>query len=290
MFGINLFRTNLFRINLFHFNLVRHVKIAATVMFVYFVTSFVLTVNADTYSNFLGMEFVTVPAGSFKMGAASEKMDVKFDELPQHKVDISSFQFMTTETTLAMYKQYIVESSSVKIVTDDFMNANSHGNDAPVVFVSWNDVRKFLHWLNKNKPKSDTGTYRLPTEAEWEYACRAGKNDLYCGSNTASEVAWYSSKSIVYQQPVAKKKPNAFGLYDMSGNAREWVSDCYHADYVNAPSDGRTWSEGCQSKKRLLRGGSWNEEKAGSRVTDRIAVRVSSHSPTIGFRAVRETP
>ena len=224
------------------------------------------------------------------MGAETQKLNVKFDELPQHKVDVAAFQIMTTEVTLAQFKRYIVESSNIKILEDDFMDANAHDNNAPVVFVSWNDVRNFLHWLNNNKPASDPGIYMLPTEAEWEYACRAGTNDLYCGSDTASEVAWYASKTLAYQQPVAQKKGNAFGLYDMSGNVREWVEDCYHANYEYAPIDGGAWEKDCQSSKRILRGGSWREEKQAARATDRLAVRVSSRSPTIGFRAVRKIP
>jgi len=275
---------------LFHLKLIRSIGMALAAIVASIVFSATQIVHAGEFSNFLGMKFVSVPAGSFKMGSATEKLGVKFDELPQHVVRVSAFQVMTTEVTLSQYKRYIIESSNVKILNDNFINANAHGNNAPVVFVSWNDVRNFIFWLNNNKPASDQGTYMLPTEAEWEYACRAGKNDLYCGSSTASEVAWYASKTIAYQQPVAKKKANVFGLYDMSGNVREWVQDCYHANYENAPADDRAWEKDCLSSKRVLRGGSWREEKTGARVTDRLAVNVSSHSPTIGFRVVRKVP
>lgn len=275
---------------MFRLKLIRSIGMALATILVFIVFSATQVVHAGEFSNFLGMKFVSVPAGSFKMGSATEKLGVKFDELPQHEVTVSSFQIMTTEVTLAQYKRYIIESSNIKILDDDFMNANAHDNNAPVVFVSWNDVRNFLFWLNKNKPVSDPGNYMLPTEAEWEYACSAGKNDLYCGSSMASEVAWYASKTVAYQQPVAQKKANAFGLYDMSGNVREWVRDCYHANYENAPTDGRAWEKKCQSSKRVLRGGSWREEKTAARVTDRLAVKVSSRSPTIGFRAVRKVP
>lgn len=275
---------------MFRLKLIRSIGKTLAAILVSIVYSAPQIVYAEEYSNFFGMRFVSVPAGSFKMGSATEKLGVKFDEMPQHKVSVSSFQIMTTEVTLAQFKRYIIESSKINILDDDFMNANGHDNNAPVVFVSWNDVRTFLHFLNKNKPSSDRGTYRLPTEAEWEYACRAGHNNLYCGSSTASEVAWYDSKTIAYQQVVAQKKANAFGLYDMSGNVREWVQDCYHANYENAPIDDSVWDKDCQSSKRVLRGGSWREEKTAARVTDRLAVKVSSRSPTIGFRAVREVP
>ena len=271
------------------FILIRRIGVVLTPAIMLLMYVAMQTVSAAEFSNSLGMTFVPIPAGSYKMGAASEKPGVKFDELPQHTVKISSFQMMTTEVTVAQYKRYIIESSRINLLSDQFMEANSHGDNAPVVFVSRNDIRTFFHWLNQNKPANDIGIYRLPTEAEWEYACRAGKDTLYCGSNRASEVAWSTSKTITYQQPVASKKANAFGLYDMSGNAREWVVDCYHANYDHAPADGSVWDRDCQSNSSgVLRGGSWNEAPQGSRVTDRSALRISSRSPMIGFRAVRE--
>jgi len=246
------------------------------------------TVNAEEFNNFLGMTFVSVPSGNFNMGAASKTFDVKLDELPQRTVDIQAFQIMSTEVTLTQFKRYVIKSSRVNILTDTFMKANSYDNNAPVVFISLTDVTYFLYWLNENKPDSDSGEYMLPTEAEWEYACRAGENNLYCGSEKASTVAWYLSKKLAYQQPVAQKKENAFGLYDMSGNVREWVKDCYHINYEAAPTNGREWTTNCLSSKRVVRGGSWDEASAASRVTDRLAASVNNRTLTIGFRVVRK--
>lgn len=247
-------------------------------------------VNAKEFSNFLGMEFVSVPSGSFKMGAASKTFDVKLDELPQRTVEVQAFQIMSTEVTLTHFKRYIIESSRVNILNEPFMKANSYDNNAPVVFISLTDITYFLYWLNQNKPDRDPGEYMLPTEAEWEYACRAGEHDLYCGSDKGSTVAWYASINLGYQQPVAQKKGNVFGLYDMSGNVREWVRDCYHANYEAAPTNGREWTNNCSSSKRVVRGGSWNEASAASRATDRLAASVNSRTQTIGFRVVRKTP
>lgn len=251
--------------------------------------STVSVAQAEGFTNFFGMKFVKVPAGSFQMGAAKQMQGVQFDELPQHTVDVPAFEIMTTEMPLSLFKRYIIESSDIRVLSDEFMKANAFGDSAPVVFVSWNDARRFLHWLNRNKPASDKGTYVLPTEAEWEYACHAGKLELYCGSDRATEVAWYSSKTVVRQQAIAAKKPNAYGLYDMSGNVREWVKDCYHRDYTGAPDTAREWTKGCASHNRIVRGGSWNEGKDAARATDRMAARMTDHSPTIGFRVVRKT-
>lgn len=262
--------------------------LAATLMFLTY--AFTPTANAEEYSNFLGMEFVSIPSGSFKMGAASKTFDVRLDELPQRTVDVQAFQIMSTEVTLTQFKRYLIKSSRVNILTDPFMKVNSYDNNAPVVFISLTDVTYFLYWLNENKPNSDSGEYMLPTEAEWEYACRAGGNESYCGSEKASTVAWYLSKTLAYQQPVAQKKGNAFGLYDMSGNVREWVKDCYHINYETAPSSGREWTRDCVSRKRVVRGGSWNEAAAASRATDRLAASVNSRTPIIGFRVVRKVP
>ncbi len=263
-------------------------KLVTTLVF--FAYAAIQTANAEEFTNFLGMKFLSVPGGSFKMGAASKTFDVKFDELPQHTVEVPAFQIMSTEVTLAQYKRYIIESSRIYILQDEFIKTNGYDDSAPVVFVSWIDAGDFLNWLNQHKPDSDPGEYMLPTEAEWEYACRAGGNDLYCGSATASAVAWYLSQNLAHQQPVAQKKANAFGIYDMSGNAREWVKDCYHANYENAPTDGRAWTKDCHPRIRVVRGGSWDEGLKASRATDRLSAKDNRRDPTMGFRVVRKLP
>ncbi len=247
------------------------------------------TVRADEFTNFLGMKFVSIPGGTFKMGIASKTFEAKTDELPQHDVAVADFQMMPTEVTLAQYKRYISESANTELLQNEFMEANKFDDNAPVIYISWNDTRYFLHWLNQNKPASDQGEYRLPTEAEWEYACRARRDTLYCGSDTAGEVAWYASNTPGHQQPVAQKRANAFGLYDMSGNVREWVMDCYHANYDNAPSDGTlAWERDCDPSDYVTRGGSWDEGAEASRVTDRLASKFNKQDAITGFRVVRD--
>ncbi len=265
------------------------VRLAGGIALLFCIVAWWQPVHAETFRNFLGMPFVTVPGGTFKMGAASDAFDVQSDELPQHSVRVQGFQIMPTEVTLAQYKRYIIASSNIEVLQDEFMDANRHDDNAPVVFISWNDIRYFVHWLNQNKPDTDPGEYRLPTEAEWEYACRAGEEHFYCGSNSPREVAWFLSKKLAYQQPVAQKKPNAFGLYDMSGNVREWVQDCYHDNYDNAPSDGRAWVRNCYARSTYVtRGGSWDEGQEASRASDRLAAKFNKRDVNIGFRLVRK--
>ncbi len=247
-------------------------------------------VSADQFTNFLGMKFVSIPDGKFIMGAEDEITDaVEAAESPR-AITVTAFQIMPTEVTLAQYKRYIIESARIHLVTDEFISANSHDDEAPVVYVSWTDTRYFLHWLNLNKPDDDQGTYSMPTEAEWEYACRAGSYETYCGGNTANAVSWNSSQNIAYQQPVARKKANAFGLYDMSGNVHEWVMDCYGPEHDKLPARKIKWGFGCQPVKRVVRGGSWNDPPWNARATGRLMVDINSRSPTIGIRVVRRLP
>ena len=235
-------------------------------------------VQAGEYTNFAGLKFVDIPPGSFQMGSCKvtaemqkenkirvflgqaplvadcpdNKSNVNDNETPQHTVSISAFQMGQTPVTLGQYKRYVAASGGTRgpsgwnLINDDFMRYNAYDDDAPVVQVSWQEAKDFIEWLNKNKPASDRGTYRLPSEAEWEYACRAGSNHAYCGSNNVDEVAWHDGDVPKgdgrHQQSVGRKAPNAWGLYDMSGNVWQWVEDIYHDNYRGAPTDGRAWA------------------------------------------------
>ena len=234
--------------------------------------------HAGEFTNFAGLKFVDIPAGHFQMGSCKitaemqkenkirvflgqppigadcpeHNANVNDNETPQHAVSISAFQMGKTPITLGQYKHYVAAagatqgSSGWNLINDDFMRYNAYGDDAPVVQVSWQEAKDFIEWLNKNKPASDRGTYRLPSEAEWEYACRAGGNHTYCGSNNVDEVAWHDGDvpkgNGRHQQNVGLKAPNAWGLYDMSGNVWQWVEDIYHENYRDAPTDGRPWT------------------------------------------------
>ncbi len=273
-------------------------------------------VHAGEFSNFIGMKFVDIPAGSFLMGscqvasamAADNKkraalgkvpltgsctgpdLDALINEVPQHRVSLSGFQMGVTEVTLGQFKRYIIATDSTDLVTDDFMKYNPYSDNTPVVHVSWNEAKNFIVWLNKNKSAADQGVYRLASEAEWEYACRAGGDQPYCGSPSVNAVAWFKGNSGNHQQPVGKKEANKFGLRDMSGNVWEWVEDCYHDDYIGAPDNGGSWTEACSNAGRVLRGGSWKGDAKNVRVANRIGSTAVSRSNFIGFRVVRALP
>lgn len=274
-----------------------------------------LLAHAGETTNRIGITMVDIPEGSFMMGsckvptheasriaeenkkraflgqpllstslncsvADSEAFD---NETPQHRVSIRQFQLGKTEVTLGQFKQYITAANRSDLVDDDFMKYNSNGDNAPVMQVSWNDAQGFITWLNK----TDGGGYRLPSEAEWEYACRAGGNHTYCGSNSVRAVAWVWDNSAGRAQAVATKQANAFGLFDMSGNGWEWVEDCRHVSYSGAPTDGSAWTDSCLHSERVQRGGSWNNAASSSRAADRGSSAPSSRVNTYGLRLAR---
>lgn len=271
--------------------------------------------HAEEFAHASGIKFVDVPAGSFQMGSckllkgleatnkpvalsqatllggcAGNDLDASVNETPQHKVDISGFQMGKTEVTLGQFKRYIIAADRTDLVTDEFMSYNAYGDDAPVVQVSWNDVKGFIDWVNKNKSATDNGIYRLPSEAEWEYACHAGGNHPYCGSRVESAVAWHEGNSGRHQQAVGRKDANSFGLYDMSGNVWEWVEDCYHDNFRDAPANGNPWTNSCASSGRVVRGGSWKGNAQTVRAAGRINSMSVSRNNHIGFRLARTPP
>ncbi|HLP98774.1 MAG TPA: SUMF1/EgtB/PvdO family nonheme iron enzyme [Sideroxyarcus sp.] len=220
-------------------------------------------------------EMVEIPPGSFDMGSD----DGAADERPVHRVTIShAFALGKTEVTQAQWRA---------VMGDNPSNFTECGDSCPVEQVSWDDVQEFIKKLNAKTGKN----YRLPSEAEWEYACRAGGRHAYCGSDNADAVAWNGMNSGGYlfkaPHPVATKQANAFGLYDMSGNVWEWVEDGYHADYQGAPADGSAWSGGSQ---RVLRGGSWGKEIKYGRAASRSRFGTNYRDFSYGFRLARTLP
>ncbi|HEY6095368.1 MAG TPA: formylglycine-generating enzyme family protein, partial [Gallionellaceae bacterium] len=161
------------------------------------------------------------------------------------------------------------------------------GDDCPVEQVSWDDAQEFIKRLNAKTGKQ----YRLPTEAEWEYACRGGDQQEFCGGDNADAVSWngYNSGSFFFKSPhpVARKKPNGFGLYDMSGNVWEWVEDTYHDNYNGAPADGSAWTG---TSLRVLRGGSWGYDQPFSRAAARSKFAANYRYYSYGFRLARDLP
>ena len=155
------------------------------------------------------------------------------------------------------------------------------GGDCPVDQVSWQDAQEFLDKLND---LNDGFHYRLPTEAEWEYACRAGTIGDYAGN--LKEMAWYSENSGNRTHAVGQKQPNAWGLADMHGNVWEWCEDWYHETYYDAPTDGSAWLSGGEQKYRVLRGGAWSYNASILRSAIRYYFTPDARDPLIGFRLV----
>ena len=276
-------------------------------------------VQAADFTNFLGMQFVNIPKGSFYMGScvpvdgksqvkaglfglgsrsvclSGGKVDLKAepDELPQHLVQISkSFQIGIHEVTRKQYVIYLNDNG--KVITENFKKHNSHGEDSAVVWVSWFQIQSFLDWLNLKKPTTDQRTYRLPTEAEWEYVARSGTTTPYFFGEESFQItrfAWIIKDSQqfgeVWSQPVAKKRANPWGLFDIYGNAWEWVQDVYQADYYqNSPNqDPQGPSTGA---KQVVRGCSLYSSAKNCRSANRHYFAADRRDGTIGFRLVRQ--
>ncbi len=223
-----------------------------------------------------GMDFVTIPGGTFEMGSPTTESERSTDEGPQHMVTIQPFQMMTTEVTQQMWYEIMG--------TDPFYYKN--GGDYPAEMVSWDDAQLFITRLNDRDPGKG---YRLPSEAEWEYACRAGTDTRYYNGNkdtNLGEIAWFTTNSSNATQPVAQLQPNAYGLYDMHGNVWEWVADQYHSSYKDSPADGSAWVDGT-SQYRVFRGGGASSSSGNLRAAYRATNETTYVFRTLGFRLVR---
>jgi formylglycine-generating enzyme required for sulfatase activity len=186
-------------------------------------------------------EMVMIPAGSFEMGSSESK-----DEKPVRRVNLGAFLLGRTEVTQVQWQAVMGSSPSY---------FKQCGADCPIENISWNDAQEFARKLTEKTGKN----YRLPSESEWEYAARAGNPGNWSFGDDQwqlKEYAWFSTYSGAMTHPVAQKRPNAFGLFDMHGNAWEWVQDVYHENYQGAPADGSAWVSGDQAL-RVLRGGAW---------------------------------
>jgi formylglycine-generating enzyme required for sulfatase activity len=205
-------------------------------------------------TNSLGMEFAYIPPGTFMMGSAISPSEVEKryggrarwykDEHPQHRVTLmSGFYMQTTEVTQSQWKAVMGSNPS-----------KFKGDNRPVEKVSWNDVQEFIQKLNQ---REGSNKYRLPTEAEWEYAARAGSTTRFSfgdDKGRLGDYAWYGGNSGSQTHPVAQKKPNNWGFYDMHGNVYEWCQD-RKGDYLSGSvSDPKGPYSG---SRRVLRGGSW---------------------------------
>ncbi len=234
-------------------------------------------VDDSTITNSIGMEFVMIESGEFIMGSPEDELYSDRDERPTRQVTVpNDFYIGVYEVTQEEWKTVMgTEPSEFK------------GSDHPVDKVSWSDANRFLDKLNKME---ETDSYRLPTEAEWEYAARAGTNTAYSfgGSEEAElfQYAWFTENSEDKTHPVGMKEANAWGLYDVHGNVAEWVMDEYHSNYQGAPSDSRVWEGGVD--RRVYRGGSWDNAAENCRSGHRDDMGEGSRKNDIGFRVVKE--
>ena len=230
------------------------------------------------------LEFVLIPSGEFVMGSPAEEEHRYGNEEPLHAVSIDSFYLMTTEITQAVWKEIIGDNPSL-------FKFDNH----PVEGISWYDAKQFIDTLNQ---KYSDCRFRLPTEAEWEYACRAGTTTPFHTGETINTDQADFDGTYSYGKgwrgvsrgttlPVKSFLPNTWGLYDMHGNVWEWVEDWDHPDYKGAPTDGSAWIEPV-SEYRVLRGGSWYNYAGNCRSANRNRLKPSYRLYNNGFRLVME--
>ena len=216
--------------------------------------------------NSIGMEFAYVPAGSFQMGSSNS--DQK--GTPIHQVTFANGFYMGRyEVTAAQWQK--VMGSAPKYGTC--------GENCPVNGVSWDGAQEFIKKLNA---ANDGYTYHLPSEAEWEYAARAGTTGDNLGD--VDSMAWYGKNSGEKTHPVGQKKPNAWGLYDMYGSEQEWVMDYFHFHYDGAPTDGSAWLTGGDTDFRTLRGGWYRSDV--EYLSRRDQLKPDADVLSVGFRVV----
>lgn len=274
----------------------------------------------SVFKNFLGIEFVDIPAGQFVRGSCLPKdkaaevrtlagkflarpsdddcvgntlPDVFADaaEVPQAVVTVVSFQMATTEMTVGQVKELLRVRGSALRITPAFVALNSRSEDSAAVGVSRHAAYGLVQSINDLKPVTDKGRYRLPSEAEWEYVARAGTTSrYYFGDSTEllAEYAWFGQGGDKGGWPVAKKKSNAWGLFDMYGNAGEWAGDCWRDNHRNAETNSAVQTSGCDSDSAsAMRGGSWKSTPAQLRSASRAARTHVIDNDETGIRLVR---
>ena len=247
-------------------------------------------------------EMVVIPAGGFEMGSG----DGSPYEQPAHRVSIRGFAMGKTEVTRGQFSGFLLatgyrsegfcwttnEKGTKKIPINTWYKLNVEQRDAyfyPMTCVSWKAAQAYVRWLSGKTGKS----YRLPSEAEWEYACRAGGSHDYCGSDDPSDVAWFKGNSNRAAHPVATRRPNAFGLFDMSGNVLEWTQDCFNDSYKGVPLDGQAWITGdpLACGYSPARGGYFGASASEMQSWRRFDTpREADGQDIVGFRVARDLP
>ena len=265
-------------------------------------------------------EMVVIPSGSFDMGSPGSEAGRAKDEGPVHRVNVAAFALGKTEVTRGQFAAFVKKtkySSGDKCWTHEGGKVEERDGDwrkprygqednYPIGCINWSDAKAYAEWLSRTTGKK----YRLPTEAEWEYAARGNtstarywgdKPDEACAyANAADKTAqaqirgassWSAHKctdGFAYTAPAGSFKANAFGLNDMLGNVWEWTEDSYHNSYKGAPADGSAWQG--DGAKRVLRGGSWNNGPRNVRTAVRNSYKPELRYSFYGFRLARKLP
>ena len=235
-----------------------------------------MLLSADIISANTDMEFIFVKGGCWRMGDIFGEGEP--DERPEHEVCVDGFYMGKYEVTQGQWKEIMGDSPS---------SFKDCGDNCPVENVSWNDVQEFIRKLND---RAD-GKYRLPTEAEWEYAARNGGNGgKWAGTNDCVELdgyAWHDKNAGGKTHPAGQKKPNELGIYDMNGNVWEWVQDTYDKNAYYNHSRNNPAYKGEQNSERVVRGGSWYSKSGDVRSTNRFYRQPAYKSGIVGFRLMR---
>jgi formylglycine-generating enzyme required for sulfatase activity len=234
--------------------------------------------NLDTIiSEKNAVELIRIPGGEFVMGS-----DVDDREKPSHSVRVSAFYLSRYPVTNEEYGRYLEANPNEK-KPEYWGNRQYNQPRQPVVGVSWDEAQKYCEWAG----------LRLPSEAEWEYACRAGTTTRYWSGDTDADltrVGWYGGNSDKRLHSVGEKEPNPFRLYDMHGNVWEWVEDDWHDSYDGAPTDGSAWVDKERAEARVCRGGSFNSPAERCRSALRSNDLPGRRFNDLGFRPARSIP
>jgi formylglycine-generating enzyme required for sulfatase activity len=240
---------------------------------------------AFRFRNLPGME-------NFPMGNNKGEEESYEDEQPRHPRNIAPFALAEHPVTQALWAAVFDSAKKNGLVFSTYLLRPNpsyfSGATRPVESVSWDDAHEFCRVLNELLGKP-AGHFRLPSEAEWEYAARAGTREtLYAGSNQLAEVGWYDGNNKKETVPVGQLAPNAFGLYDLSGNVFEWCEDDWQSNYKDAPLNGTAWKDGETKDERAVhrvrRGGSWFNYARFCRCAYRYYFRPGNRGRYFGFR------
>ncbi len=243
----------------------------------------------------IGLEMVAIPSGKFMMGSPDLEHDRYPDESPEHEVTVQPFFIGKYPITQSQWRVIANTPEIERKLNPE--PSHFKGDNRPVEEVSWQEAVEFCQRLSRETKRD----YRLPTEAEWEYACRAGTTTPFnFGKTIAGKLANYDSDVTYLQERKVKSKeettpvgdfpPNAFGLYDLHGNVWEWCLDNWHDNYEGAPTDGSAWLSDNEGARRLLRGGSWYYIPRFCRSATRYFNSPDNRNVIIGFRVVCEIP